>query len=274
MKSEIISLANYPAYGESIPVEFVENLSSPDVHFIGAQFAMSTVGAAIWHNDEGSEYGTLLSLYVLPEARLLGVGTFLLESVVEEMKKAHKKGISFKYEVSGDKALLSDFFASVGYDTQSLEVPLGSISLKEAVKAIAEKAEGVKMSGSKASELGVKEKAIAVKWLNKVSGGRAAEYIGKQPENFFTVRDDKVKSALILSANSENVLSLDYAFSENPLDLLGMLKSALNEIAGKYSPDTEIEMLLSTQAGQNLYEKLFGEAASKCELVTCTQLFD
>lgn len=274
MKKEIISLANYPEYGESIPSEFVDALSSTDVHFIGANFAMSAVGAAIWRNDEDSELGTLLSLYVLPEARLLGAGTFLLESVVEEMKKAHKKGLSFKYVNSGDRSLLTDFFASVGVDNYIEEVPIGRTTIKEAVKVIAEKGEGVNKSGSKASDLSVKDKAAAIKWLNKVSAGRAGEYFSKKLESYFVVRDEKVKSALILSEESENVISLDYAFSENPMDLLGLLKSALSDVAKSHPSDTVIEMLLSTDSGLKLFEKLFGETEGAIEVVSSTQNLD
>ena len=271
MKKELISLANYPEYGKVIPAELVDFLSSKDVHFVGAEFAMSAVGAAIWRNDEGSDCGTLLSLYVLPEARLLGVGTFLLESVVEEMVKAHKKRLAFKYVDSGDRSLLTEFFASVGTDTYIEEVPVGRTTIKEAVKVIAEKGEGVNRSGSRASDLDVKDKAAAIKWLNKVSDGRAGEYFGKKPESYFVVRDEKVKSALVISRESENVISLDYAYSENPLDLLGLLKNALSDVAKAYPSDTAIEMLLSTESGQKLFEKLFGETTGTMRVISCSQ---
>ena len=74
------------------------------------------------------------------------------------------------------------------------------------------------------------------------------------------VIERSIRSALLFRKEDEETLSLDYAISQDPKSLVGLLSLAVQHYASEYSKDTKIEMLLATHSGLGLYERLFGAA--------------
>ena len=273
MRCENIDRDNFELYSEMIPGDLDEILFQKNIHSFGAVFAETPVGAVVWSEDEEDSYGRLMSIFVAPEARRLGVGTFLLEAVAKEMEAAGKEGITFKYSESGERRLLTLFFNISGFETDSFELPVGRISFLEAAKALKALPGSEKEAGTPVSKLAVKDRNALLTWIRKMSPENATEYSVMRPESFAVLDGGEVKGALLFSKEDESTLSLDYAYSSDPKSLIGMLILALKTLAADYSKDTVIEMLLATDSGRGLYEKLFGPTEFFCKITECRQSF-
>ena len=113
-----------------------------------AYFAQKLVGAVAWRpRDKTAE---LLSIYVAPEARRLGIGTDLLRDAVQNMKKAGCSEIHFKYSEYGDRTALTPFFNNIGFETDVDEMLLGKKPLSEIIADAGKKGVG-KAKGEGAS---------------------------------------------------------------------------------------------------------------------------
>ncbi len=258
MRRETINKDNLKLYAEMIPAELGPLLFQKNTHAFGAIFAETPVGVAMWDDAENDSYGRLMSIYVAPEARRMGIGTYLLESVMKDMQDAGKEGISGKYSDAGDRALLTPFFTEFGIEIETLDVPVGRVTLLEAVKAIKNIPGAGKETGVSSADLSGREKNTAIKWIETLSGESAGQYMTGKPESFFVLDGEDVRSALLFRKEDEETLSLDYAISQDPKSLVGLLSLAVQHYALEYSKDTKIEMLLATHSGLGLYERLFG----------------
>lgn len=273
MRYESIDKDNYKLYAEMIPSDIDHILFHKNVHAYGAVFAETPVGVAVWSESDRDVFGRLLTLFVLPEARRMGIGSFLLETVMEKMREAGKEGICCKYSDTGDRAFLTPFLNEMGIETEVISVPVGRVKLLDAAKAVKNIPGAGKETGVPSGRLSGREKNCVCRWIEELSGGDATAYLSGQPESFFVLEGDEVKSALLFSKEDEETLSLDYALSSDPKSLVGLLSSAVIEYANRYSKDTWIDMLLTTDSGQGLYQKLFGETYLRTRVAECRQSF-
>ncbi|MCR5278234.1 MAG: GNAT family N-acetyltransferase [Lachnospiraceae bacterium] len=273
MRREIINKDNVQLYIDMIPSDLEDLLFQKNVHAFGAVFAETPVGAVIWADTEGDTYGRLLSLFVVPEARRLGVGTYLLETVASDMVDAGKEGIAFKYNESGDRRFLTLFFNIVGFETDTSDVPVGRVTFGDAARALKDLPGIETEAGIPVSHLAGKEKAVLHNWISRMSPENASIYMRTKPDSFAVIDDGEVKGALLFRKEDEETISLDYAYSSNPRSLIGMLSLALKTIAPECTKDTRLEMLLATDAGRGLYEKLFGPTEYFMRIAECRQNF-
>ncbi|MCR5033553.1 MAG: GNAT family N-acetyltransferase [Lachnospiraceae bacterium] len=269
MRTEVLNKNNLELYRELIPGALDSVVFTQGIHTVGALFAETEAGLAIWRDKEGQPYGELMSLFVLPEARRMGIGEYLLEHVVEDMKKAGKEGICAKYLETGDRSLLTPFLSEMGIETERMETPVGRVTVGEALKAVDKVAGKLEECGSPVSELAGRNKAATLRWIEDLCGEDARQYMTGKPESFVILEDGEVKSALLFRKEDETTISLDYAFSSDPKSLLGLLKLAERTFATEMEMGINIEMLLATQAGKGLYEKLMGEPSLNCTVVEC-----
>ncbi len=273
MRYESIDKDNIKLYAGMIPVETEPLIFHKKTHAYAAVFAESPVGAAVWSESDKDGYGRLLSLFVLPEARRMGIGSFLLETVMGKMIELGMEGIVCRYSDSGDRALLTPFFNELGIETNVASVPLGRVSLLEAAKAVRNIPGAGKETGISSAKLTGREKNSVCRWIEELSGEDPIEYLNGNSESFFVLEGDSVKSALLFRREDEETLSLDYALSSDPKTLIGLLSHALRVYAGHYPKETRIDMLLATESGFGLYKKLFGDTDLVARVAECRQNF-
>ncbi|MCR5251294.1 MAG: GNAT family N-acetyltransferase [Lachnospiraceae bacterium] len=240
-----------------------------------ACFAGEPAAAAAWRRDKEEDYGELLSLYVLPEARRLGLGSALLSAIVREMRDDKRKGISFRYGDQADRSALTPFFNDRGFETTVTEMPLGRVSLREIRDAFAKKGfDRLPDGGVCVFDLPKPERLEIRKELTALSGEDEDEYDREWP-GCYVIRDGKkLRSVVFLREEREGVLSLDHLFHNgNPKELTGLLGAAVKRMLTHYPEDMMIEMLLATQQGEKLYTGLFGEARYGYRMASCRQSF-
>lgn len=237
-----------------------------------AVMAGEYIGAAVWRAAD--EVGELLSLYVLPEARRLGAGTLMMESVVRQMRAAKLKDISFKYSDMYDRTALTPFFNDIGFETDVVDMPLGSATLKEIAEGLiknkADKAEAV---GECLYDLPKKDSNAINEELYKISGQDMSIYDVQWPGTY-VIRDTDggIMGAAFMREEREDILSLDYLFNNgSPKVLMGFLKKIVTRLDDHYGPDTRMEMLLATDEGEKLFESLIGDAEETYKVASCRQ---
>ncbi|MCR5403358.1 MAG: GNAT family N-acetyltransferase [Butyrivibrio sp.] len=268
-----ITKKNLNDFESMIPRELHEAVAAEKVSAIGMKFSGMEAGAAVWTDNPGDDYGTLLSLFVPPEFRGLDVGHCLLQEAIFDMGAAKKAGITFKYEDEGQRRTLTPFFNSFGFRTDVFETPLGRITLKEASDRIESTFGKVEQLGEAIKRLGGDDQRIASEYITSLYGAESRLYFSSKPDSFIIIDKGKAKGVLLFSEEEETVLSLDYAFSKSPKHLAGLLKYAIMSLSENYAPETKVEMLLTTPEGMNLFKGLFGEANDIVRIARCRQSF-
>ncbi len=256
--------------GEQVPLLKSKKLSGGLVYFVG-----EAVGEVAWVSSEEKKTGELLSIYVLPEARRLGAGGLLLMSAVKQMQKAGLTGISFKYNDTGDRATLTPFFNSVGFETEVNFLPLGRNSLLEIAEALAKKGiDKAALAGTSLYELTNKERADAREVLAKLSGQDMNIYDKAWPGTY-VIRDEKgIHAAAFMREESKDVLSLDYLVNKgSPKELAGLFDAMVKRLKIYYKDNVMVEMLLVSDASKKLYEAMFGEPEYNYRMAVCNQSF-
>lgn len=257
-----------------LPTEYHSAFNRKELSGAVAYFAGRPVGGVAWKRADKT--GELLNLYVAPEARRLGVGTGLLGQAVMDMQHEGLEEIHFKYSDYGDRTALTPFFNDSGFYTDVDELPLGKRTLGQVREAISKK--GVDKAGNEGVclfDLDGRKKAAVRDQLTKVCGVDLDIYDRQWPGVYVITDDTKVRTAAFLREEDEKRLSLDYLYNTgSPKDLACLLEKMSERVAGHYPDDTEIEMLLATEAGQKLYEAMFGEADDTFRMASCRQSFE
>ena len=263
----------YEEVEELIPAEYRKMLAKRELYGGAANFVFENVGAIAWKPD--GDMGEILSLYVLPEARRLGVGAFLLQSAVRDMQKKGCKGVSFKYNENDERALLTSFFNDNGFETDVTSFPLGKKSLSEVKEAANKKGlDKVGETGTLVYDLTNPTRAEVRKEIGRISGEEPDVYDRQWPGTYVVLEDNGVKAAAFLREESKVVISLDYLVNNgSPKDLAGLMGTVVNRLTGHYDPETSVEMLLATEHGEKLYEGLFGEPEDTFNVASCHQAF-
>ena len=232
--------------------------------------AREYVGSVVWRaTDNGGE---LVNLFVLPEARRLGAGGILLESAVRQMRAASLSEIHFKYSDVSERTTLTPFFNDEGYKTFVRKMPLGSLTLGEITEALkSKKADKADPIGECLYDMTNKDRTAVCDELFKISGQDMNIYDDQWPGTY-VIRDNDIEAAAFIREERENVISLDYLFSNgSPKILAGFLTMIVNRLNEHYDPDTTVEMLLATDEGVKLYESLFGEIDATYRVASCRQ---
>ena len=275
MKLYALTADNIHAYREVLPSQLDAQIQTGGARCIGAEFAGTPAGAAVWAELPDEDHGKLLSVYVLPEARRLGIGWALVREVVQDMVKRGKKGISLQYSADGDRLGLAPFMNEVGLRTTVHPVALGRIRLGDVAEWFSKFGE-ITPVGSALGDLAPDERGQVIRWIAGISGELPQTYLSGHPESFVVLRNHKVRAALLLREEQKPdgmVLSLDYAVSEDSRELMGLLRVAEQSLSGMYGPETPIEMLLMSRESERLYERLFGEPEAVVFIGSCRQDF-
>ncbi len=267
MKKVYIDEKSISDYRDFIPSDFDEILFSENVVKIGMEFSGMPSGAIICKFTDDGKPAKLLSVYVLPEARRLGVGSSLIFAALKELADHGIERLAVKYTADGDRASLLEFLSSVGFEADSYETPIGSVTLSEASEKIGKVFAGAEEQGKAISELSNAEKNVFVKVLGKTADIYSKDYLGRKPESFVIMRDNYIKSVLAFSGESEDRLNLDYAYSADPREFAMLLKYALRKLGADYPGDTVIEMLLVNENSRELYERIFGKSEGSVSIV-------
>ena len=254
-----------------LPADYFYLFKKNELKGAVAYFAKRLVGAVAWKaKDKTAE---LLSIYVAPEARRLGVGTDLLQDAVQNMKKAGCSEIHFKYSEYGDRTSLAPFFNNNGFETDVDEIPLGKKPLSEMIAGVGKKGvDKAKGEGACIFEMDGREKAAAKNALTEMSDQDIDIYDKQWPGTYVIMDGAKVLTAAFLREEGEGTISIDYLFnSGTSKDLASLLRRIIERIGDHYPGDTEVEMLLATESGEKLYEAMFGKADSFFRMAVCNQ---
>ena len=260
------------AWSETLPREYFPLIRDGRARAGGVEFVGINAGSIVWMHDEKEGSARLLAIDVLPEARRMGIGTELIREAVKEMNEEKLSAVECAYGEYQDRVTLRPFLNACGLQTDLREMPLGRVSLKEAGEKLKEKGLLKESRGCGLRRLPMEERRKAREAIDAVSGGSGAAYDREKPECYVIFNDGKMVSAALFSEERKGVISLDYLYNEgSPAGLAGLLATALSELAQEYPEDTAIEMLLTTEQGQKLYEGLFGEARECYRLAVCSQ---
>ena len=136
MRTENIGKQNWEKYKDMIPHEYDRGVIFGKYHALGVTMNDRAVGAILWEDPMEGDYGALLSLYVLPEARRLGAGTELMRSMLTMTREKKIPGLEFHYVEEGDRIALSPFFRKFRVPMEKETCPLGRVSLNDAMDVL------------------------------------------------------------------------------------------------------------------------------------------
>ena len=258
-----------------VPPELLPGISKNEIAGGVAEFAGDACGAVAWNKHQKDSVGMIRSIYVRPEDRRLGVGTFLMVNAVREMGKKKCEGIRFTYSEYGERTALTPFFNEIGYETEVSLVPLGKKTLWELNEAMEKK--GITKLAGDASCLYEMEKTERVRIREELYAvsGQDMDYYDKELPGTYVVTDgDNIKAALFVSEEPSGNISLDYLYGNgSPKDIASIMKTAVMRLLTHYDRDTVCEMLLATEAGKNLYTGMFQKPNFAYRIAECDQPF-
>ena len=270
MIAEEISSKNWNLYEDMIPREYARPALKGDYQALGVRILHRPCGAVVWKEPEDEEYGTLFSLYVAPEARRLGVGTELLRRMLEKTRAKNIPGLLFTYVFEGDRMGLSPFFDKYKVTMETETCPLGSVTIKEVLEAMVKKnIKESKADGIKLSDLRKQDYAVVDKWIYEHIHERLADYMTNGSWGYMSIKDGKVKTALLFSMEFVGTINLSFAFAAQGSEakLPELMALAVSNLVRDYHADTVIEMLLVNEQSKKLYEGLFGDAPYEIDVV-------
>ena len=275
MKYTNLKEAAYKDVEALLPPELLKRFEKKELFGGVCSLADELVGAVAWRKDEEEKAGEVLSIFVKPEARRLGAGSFLVSNIAREMIHEKCKEIRFTYSEYGDRTALTPFFNEIGYETEVSMIPLGRMTLWELNDAMIKK--GItKVAGDAAClyEIEKTERMKLREELSRVSGQDINSYDKELPGTYVVTDGSKIKAALFVSEEKSGILSLDYLYGNgSPKDIASIMKTAVMRLLTHYDRETVCEMLLATEAGRNLYEGMFGEAEYSYRVASCSQAF-
>lgn len=263
------------AWNETLPVELAPLIRDGRARAGGIDFAGVNAGSVVWMHDEKDGYGRLLAIDVIPEARRLGIGTELIREAVKEMRSDKLTGVNCSFGEYQDRLGLRPFLNACGLQTDVEEIPLGSVSLGEAIESLNAKGLLKEKLGCPVKNHTADDRTELRLLLDRISSGNSELYLKDKPGSYVIYDGENLIAAVLLSEEREGVISLDYLYNQGgPDKLTGLVATALSELKKTYPADTQLEMLLGTEQGQKLYEGVFGEAKEHYRLAVCSQSFE
>lgn len=265
MRTEIITPDLVSSYYTSIPDPFLIPIKTGKMKAVGALFSESRRGAIVFQETEEGK-GILKSLYIVPEARRLGLGSMLLKSLAGRVW-------SFSYEATGERVSLAPFFDNNNIFYDRYDYPVGRVSVKKAIEALREKrVDKASMIGRYYDELVLEEKKEVIRWLAETCSESPVDYTSLNPASVFYLHDGKMKNALLFSRADRGNLGVDYVICAKgeEIRLAGMMSKAMQLLMRQFRPDAEITMMMTTEQGQKLYTGLFGETEETVPVISGT----
>jgi GNAT superfamily N-acetyltransferase len=265
MRTEIIDQNRVQSYYDCIPEPLIMSINKGRLKAVGGLFTDEKKGAVVW--QEMNERDAILrSLYVLPEARRLGLGSLLL-------KPLKGKQLTFSYEATEERASLEPFFDNNNIFYERHDYPVGRITISKAVEALKKK--GVDQAhpiGSYYDELLKNEKTEVLHWLENLCKESQTDYTSLNPASIFYLEQGKVKGALLFSKAEKGNLGVDYVFCAHGEEgrLAGMMNKAMTLLSRQFRVGTEVTMMMTTERGKRLYRTLFGEPADTIPVISGT----
>lgn len=262
-----------PSWAGFLPEEiFVELMrENSHMHAVGVEFLEEPQGAIAW--EENEREWVLQSIYIHPEHRHLRLGSELLAYLSEEMKKKNCEQLAVSYEQEGERVTLTPFLCRCGFMMETMAVPLGVTTLEDAIASLQEhhafKKKGRVMAFDQLSK---RERYLCNEWIIQEIGERIGSYLQEQPSSFVLLKDDEIAGMILLS-EQQKTIRLDYCWirPDSTSSFLPMLAVAADHLYTHYPADTRIEMILSTDQAERLYERLLGE--EKEQIILCKGYF-
>ncbi len=270
MRTMILQPSELEDWGQFFSKELNDSLEDRDFHVAGAEFLNEPAGLLAWR--ENGEEAELLSIYVDPGARRLGIGTEL----IREMRSAMGSGIqavTFSYTEEGEHESLTPFLESLGAQIEANVYPLGLTTVKEAVR----KLEEVDIQNGKTGsfeQLSAAEKNLVYRWIQENLELKAGIYLEQSP-GFVCVKDNAIKALLLMrNVDEEDTIYLDYLWGENNFNsLMEVLASFHDHLKGlEGQQDRLVHMILINPKSVNLYTRLIAKPAD--EITLCNGFFE
>ena len=273
MQSELVFGAAIQKYEEFIPGEYSSGINQTRFQVLGAAMFREPCGALVFETEKTpgkTPQGRLVSIYVSPAHRRLGVGSSLLSSFLSHLRALRLYEASFFVRLEGDRRMLPPFFQQQeGVETEILEFPLGRCSIKDVIAAFRENGllKGA-ASGTVAADLKGPERQIVSAYLREEFDQPLEDYLNAETPGFFQV-DHSELSGILLFSRGEAALELSYLLNKggDGRRLAGLLLSAKEHLERLYSPWEHLEMLLTTDQALALYRKMFGEPRDRAVLL-------
>ena len=261
MKYEYVNTEKLAEYKDFIPQQLITGAISGVCRVLGVRLFDEPCGALVWEKEKGSDRGFLKSIYVNPVSRRIGAGETLLLGLKGYAEKEGVSKVSFSFSPQGDLSTLIPFFEDMNIQTDLYTFPFAEHSLDEISNALEKKKLGnAALCGEEISTLERDKRNIFRDWLYDNFHESSESYLTPEVPGFVEIKDGSVEAVILISSD-DGILSLDYLYqkSNNKKILAGILSSAVKRYTELYSPETPIQMMLTTDEASALHDALFGK---------------
>lgn len=261
MKYEYVNTEKLAEYKDFIPSQLMMGAISGAFRVLGARLFEEPCGALVWEKEKGSDRGFLKSIYVDPVCRRIGAGETLLSGLSDQAEKEGVQRVSFSFSPQGDPGMIIPFFEDMNIQTEFHTFPFAEHSLDEISHAMEKKKLGnAALCGEEISTLDRNKRNIFKDWLSDSFHESPGLYTTPEVPGFVDIKDGSVEAVILISSD-EGILSLDYLYqrSNDRKILAGLLSSAVKRYTELYTPETPVQMMLTTDEGCALHDALFGK---------------
>lgn len=261
MKYEYVNTEKLTEYKDFIPSQLMTGAISGACRVLGVRLFEEPCGALVWEKEKGSDRGFLKSIYVDPVCRRIGAGETLLSGLKNHAEKEGVNKVSFSFSPQGDPGMIIPFFEDMNIQTEFYTFPFAEHSLDEISHAMEKKKLGnASLCGEEISTLDRNKRNIFKDWLSDSFHESPESYTTPEVPGFVDIKDGSVEAVILISSD-EGILSLDYLYqrSNDRKILAGLLSSAVKRYTELYTPETPIQMMLTTDEGCALHDALFGK---------------
>ncbi len=249
-------------FRQLIPPEFYEGAKRGQFFCIGGDFMEEPAGALVYEKTKG---GNLLrSIYVKEDFRRLGIASDMMEVLGDDP-------VFFTYEATGDRAALEPFFDAMDIDTRRIDCPMCYLSLKDIEKNLEMFGVfDVEEKGTAFAELDLIQRKSVMQWMVQNLNERGEAYEWIHPDSTFLMEGKKVKACVLISEMEPGLLSVDLVYSEYKdfRKLMGLFAHIFINIQIDYPKNPNVRMIMTTDSGKKLYEKIFGNAGFTVPVIT------
>ncbi len=237
-------------------------------HFkaLGVTFLGDPAGGIAW--ESGKTEGILHSIYVRPAVRRLGLGSAMIAALSERMLEENCRRMTVSYAMQGERSLLTPFLIQCGFVMDSMEMPLGVVTLEQIGQAMQEQhIFGKSVDCRPLSRLTSRERHLCREWLLQQTGELLERYAGSEPDSFVYMREDRIRGILLLRRQKETI-ALDYCWvaSDSKPSVISLFSCAAERLCAQYPKETRLEMILSLPSARRLFEHLLGEPKETIKL--------
>ncbi len=268
MRTVILKPEKIEGWSSFFTTELISCMEDQDFHMVGAEFLEEPAGLITW--KENGDEAEILSIFVDAGARRLGIGTELLQKMLELMSSGIKT-VFFGYTDEDEHSLLTPFFERFGAQIEASVYPLGLFTVGEAVKKMEEMAI-MEAKDCSFGHFSVADKNLLYHWIEENTELDPKIYMESTP-GFAIIRENKVK-AVLLMRDVEDTVYLDYLWGEDSafgtMELLSAFHDYLVTLTDHQ--DRLVHMILATEHSKTLYRRLLGKPQN--EITLCRGFFE